>query len=257
MLAKRIGRQSKSKTKNIWGFLVSIFLCSGMLLKHELAFAIPSERYTVVTVDVRQQTLELFWADEQGQVFRHFDTLSKWLEPRGKNLVFAMNAGMYHYDFSPVGLLLIRGRELAPLNLDEGFGNFFLKPNGVFLWNKESAMVLESSEYPRYASTAVFATQSGPLILRHSQIHARFDPLSSSRHIRNGVGVKGNQVYFVISNQAVNFYEFAQYFRDELACTDALYFDGSISSMWAPSMGRGNNKNALGPIVGVVEDRKP
>ena len=69
--------------------------------------------------------------------------------------------------------------------------------------------------------------------------------------------MKGNQVYFVISNQAVNFYEFAQYFRDELACTDALYFDGSISSLWAPSMGRGNNKNALGPIVGVVEDRKP
>ena len=30
--------------------------------------------------------------------------------------LFAMNAGMYHEDFSPVGLFVEGGRELAPLN---------------------------------------------------------------------------------------------------------------------------------------------
>jgi uncharacterized protein YigE (DUF2233 family) len=43
-----------------------------------------------------------------------------------------MNAGMYHEDFSPVGLYVEDGKEIAPLNTADAPGNFFMKPNGVF-----------------------------------------------------------------------------------------------------------------------------
>ena len=71
------------------------------------------------------------------------------LRDRGRNLVFAMNAGMYQPDLSPVGLFVAAGQELAPLNAANGSGNFFLKPNGVFAVTATGARVVESSEYPR------------------------------------------------------------------------------------------------------------
>ncbi|RZI97880.1 MAG: hypothetical protein EOP39_27515, partial [Rubrivivax sp.] len=87
--------------------------------------------FTVVRVEAQQ--LRLFWQDDQGRQLRRLDKLSTWLRGQGKTLAFGMNAGMYHADASPVGLLVIDGREIAPLNLAGGEGNFFLKPNGVFL----------------------------------------------------------------------------------------------------------------------------
>ena len=44
--------------------------------------------------------------DESGAPFRRLDRLASWLKVRNKELRFAMNAGMYHADFSPVGLLV-------------------------------------------------------------------------------------------------------------------------------------------------------
>jgi len=88
--------------------------------------------YSVCRVDFRHDRLRLFLKDEAGQPFKNFDALSRSLSSRGELLVFAMNAGMYHADFSPVGLFVAGGGQLAPLNTAAGAGNFFLKPNGVF-----------------------------------------------------------------------------------------------------------------------------
>lgn len=58
---------------------------------------------------------------------------------------------------------------------------------------------------------------------------------------------------FVITEKQVNFYEFATYFRDQLHCQDALYLDGVISSLYAPSLQRDDRRAALGPMFGVVK----
>ncbi|BEP37021.1 phosphodiester glycosidase family protein [Variovorax sp. V59] len=219
-----------------------------------LASAAAAEpRYTVVKIDLRRERLELFLRDDTGAPFKRLDRLEAWLAARNRQLVFAMNAGMYHADFSPVGLLVQEGQEVAPLNLAAGTGNFFLKPNGVFLVSDEGRpRVVESSEYPALSRGVRLATQSGPLLLRRGVVHPAFIPDSDSRKIRNGVGVSGHTAIFVISEQPVNFYEFALYFRDVLRCRDALYLDGTVSALHSPALGRSDFTRELGPILGVA-----
>lgn len=213
--------------------------------------------FTVVRVNTASQNLQAFWGDERGQPFKQFDALSAWLRGQGKALVFAMNAGMYHRDSSPVGLLVIDGKQIAPLNTAAGDGNFFLKPNGVFLLGPSGPKVVATGEYPKLASGIRFATQSGPLLLRNGAIHPAFNAASTSRLIRNGVGVSGNTAFFVISEQPVTFHEMAVFFRDVLHCQDALYLDGVVSSLYSQELKRNDRRAELGPIVGVVSDRLP
>jgi len=210
-------------------------------------------RYTVVKVDLRTEKLELFLNDDAGVAFKRFDRLEAWLKARNRQLVFAVNAGMYHEDFSPVGLFVRDGREESPLNLADGAGNFFRKPNGVFLVSDAGPRVIESSEYPALAKSGVrLATQSGPLLLRHGVLHPALIPNSDSRKIRNGVGVSGHTAIFVLSETPVNFYDFALYFRDVLHCRDALYLDGTVSALHSKALRRNDFVRELGPILGVV-----
>ncbi|WP_432727237.1 phosphodiester glycosidase family protein [Variovorax sp. W6] len=228
-------------------------LLLGALLFAGLAgLAAADPRFTVVKIDLRKERLELFLRDDEGVPFKRFDRLDAWLKAHGRQLGFAMNAGMYHEDFSPVGLLVRDGREESPLNLADGAGNFFLKPNGVFLVSDAGPRVIESSEYPALAKGVRLATQSGPLLLRRGVVHPAFIPHSDSRKIRNGVGVIGHTAIFVISEVPVNFHEFALYFRDVLHCRDALYLDGTVSALHSPSLHRSDFVRELGPILGVA-----
>lgn len=218
-----------------------------------LAAAAPAnDLFTVVRVDTAR--LRLFWQDEKGQPLRRLDRLAAWLKGQGRTLTFGMNAGMYHADGGPVGLLVIDGRELAPLNLADGRGNFFLKPNGVFLVGADGARVVDAADYAAMPRDGVrFATQSGPLLLKHGQMHPAFRASSASRYVRNGVCAAGAQATFVISERPVTFHEFASFLRDELHCQDALYLDGAVSSLWSPGLGRSDRWHELGPLLGVTE----
>ena len=209
-------------------------------------------RFTTIRVDVRTERVEIFLRDDAGRAFRRFDRLNSWLAGRNERLLFAMNAGMFQPDLSPVGLLVQDGREVSPLNLSDGSGNFFLKPNGVFFISEWGPRVVESTEYPALARGVRLATQSGPLLVRGGALHPAFDPASTSRLTRNGVGVSGDTVVFVISEQPVNFYELAAYFRDELHCPDALYLDGVVSGLYSTDLRRNDATVDLGPIIGVV-----
>lgn len=214
------------------------------------------ERATVCRVDVSREHLQLFLRDGQGAPFNTFAAIDRWLKPRGEHLAFAMNAGMYRPDYSPSGLYIAEGRQLAPLETRRGHGNFFLKPNGVFLVSDQGAKVVETAEYPRLRERVLLATQSGPLLLRHGRLHPAFNPDSSSRLIRNGVGVDASGLaVFAISEVPVNFHEFALLFRDTLHCRDALYLDGNVSSLYSAQLGRSDRLADLGPIIGVTTPR--
>jgi uncharacterized protein YigE (DUF2233 family) len=208
---------------------------------------------TVCRIDIRSQPLQLFHRDEKGRPLKYFSGVNRLLKARNEQLVFAMNAGMYHSDFSAVGLLVIDGKELQPLNLDNAAGNFFLKPNGVFAVTDSGACILESSRYPHLDEQVQIATQSGPLLVIDGALHPAFREDSTSRNIRNGVGVLSkHEVVFAISEQPVTFYEFATLFRNGLGCKDALFLDATVSSLHSTNLERSDVRASLGPIIGAV-----
>lgn len=230
------------------------WICLAVASLLGLPAAAREPRYTVLRVDPRQPPLALYLGDERGRPFHSFKRLDAWLRARGQRLRLAMNAGMFEPDYSPVGLFVADGRELSPLNLREGEGNFYLKPNGVFLLDRDGrARVVEASRYPAFAQGARLATQSGPLLVEGGRLHPALDPRSRSRHLRNGIGIKDGEAIWAISDDKVSLYEFARYFRDELGCQDALYLDGTLSSLYAPQLKRADRRGKLGPILAAVE----
>jgi uncharacterized protein YigE (DUF2233 family) len=210
--------------------------------------------YVVCTFDVTKVRLRLFWAGADGKPYGTFATLADALKSRNERLAFAMNAGMFQPDFRPVGLYIEAGREIAPINTRSGPGNFHLKPNGIFYFDARHAGVMETSAFLRSGVRPDYATQSGPLLVQGGVFHPKIEATGTSEKIRNGVGVRdGHIVVFALSNEPVTFYRFASLFRDRLACPDALFLDGSISSLYAPALGRADGLLPLGPMVGVVE----
>ncbi len=211
---------------------------------------------TVCRVDLRQDRLKLFLKDSAGTPYNFFQRVEQSLAGVGQRLLFAMNAGMFREDYTPVGLLVLDGQQVHRLNLATGYGNFYLKPNGVFVLGASGAKIVETTEYRALTEPSTFATQSGPLLVHQGQVNSSLNPQGSSRLIRNGVGiVSANEVVFAISDDPVSFYEFASLFRDKLRCAEALYFDGNVSSLFAPALGRNDQHVPVGPIVAVTADK--
>lgn len=211
--------------------------------------------YTVCSFDPQSDSIRIFDRDPlTGQYFGSFANLSSSLWRRGLFTVFAMNGGMYHRNLSPVGLYVEYGRELKTIKTGFGWGNFHLKPNGVFYLEGNKAGVLETDAYVQSNIKPDFATQSGPMLLIDGNIHPRFLPESDSLNRRNGVGVSPDgKVHLVIVDTPVRFYDFATLFRDKLNVKNALYLDGSISSVEIPERNRRDDHSPLGPIIAVVE----
>lgn len=209
--------------------------------------------YAVCEAGINED-LRLFLTDPAGENLGSFDRVETQLESEGKALVFAMNAGMYHSDRRPVGLYIESGEEKAPLVTSEGPGNFGLLPNGVFCFGQDGYAVIESRRFADTPRVCDFASQSGPMLVIDGALHPRFLIDSTSRYVRNGVGVTadGNRAIFAISDRPVTFHEFGRLFRDVLDTPNALYFDGKVSRLYAPELNRSDFGFSLGPIVGLV-----
>lgn len=207
--------------------------------------------YTTCEVDPATDDLRLFLGDAEGAVYGSFRAVEQEVGP----LAFAMNAGMYHEDRSPVGLYRENGQEAMGLVTSAGPGNFGLLPNGVFCIGQGRADVIETLAFAARDPDCRYATQSGPMLVIDGALHPRFLPDSDSRNIRNGVGTSadGRRVVFAISGRAVTFHEFGRLFRDGLGLPQALYLDGKISRLHAPGLGRSDSGFSMGPIVGVVD----
>jgi uncharacterized protein YigE (DUF2233 family) len=208
----------------------------------------------VCEVDAAKEQLQLFLRDDQGKVYGQFSAIDAALAPDGQKLAFATNAGMYHADRSPVGLYIENQQQQMRLIPNAGPGNFGLLPTGVFCMRKGRADVYESFTFRDLGINCTHATQSGPMLVIDGALHPRFLIDSTSYYIRNGVGTSadGKRVVFAISRNAVTFHQFGRLFRDHLKLPSALYFDGNISRLHAPSVGRSDNGFMMGPVVGVV-----
>jgi uncharacterized protein YigE (DUF2233 family) len=152
-----------------------------------------------------------------------------------------------------VGHYLEPSGEVRGVITSDGPGNFGLLPNGVFCIGDGWAQVYESRAYAADRPECRFATQSGPMLVIDGELHPRFIDGGSSRYVRNGVGVTADgTVVAVISDGPVNFHTFGRFFRDGLGTPNALYFDGNISRLYAPELGRNDLGLPMGPILGAV-----
>lgn len=204
--------------------------------------------------------LRIFWKDANGTRYGQFSRLHEAMKQQGAALVFALNAGIFKLnqdDYSPCGLHIEDGRLLVPLNEEDGAGNFYLKPNGVFCVTDDGARIFETGEFAATGIKPRLALQSGPLLLRDNRIHPKFDPNSLSRLHRNGVGIANDgSVIFAMTKfrdgNRVNLHDFAELFR-HLGCRDALFLDGDISMMWTPEDGPAPAGNHFAAILGIIE----
>ncbi len=216
------------------------------------ATALASERYS----------LQLFWqSSDNNEPLLTFDALLATL-PNNETLNLAMNAGMYNENYAPIGYTVIEGKELKSLNTKEGGGNFHLLPNGVMWWDKAgNVQITESNALNEQLNNGDvqpwYATQSGPMLVINNEIHPQFNPDSSSIKLRNGAGVcRDGSIQLVNSDEPVTFYQFAELFKDELGCSNALFLDGGIASaLYAPSIDK-QDKKEMGVMIGLVENKE-
>ncbi len=222
-----------------------------------------SAAYIVCSFDLAKDDVRMFWKGAEGAPYKTFAALKDALAAKGQTLAFAMNGGMYDEDFSPVGLYVEDSKPLAPANTKTVTGepqdipNFYKKPNGVFYLADKTAGMMSTDAWLKQPPAAAFATQSGPMLVIDGQLHPAFIEGSTDRKRRNGVGIAGpTQVIFAITEDAVNFYDFARFFRDGLSCTNALFLDGgSAPGLYATELGRDDSPGhgGYGPIIAVVK----
>lgn len=204
-------------------------------------------------VDLKKQNLKFYWKNDKGENFKTFKSLNNWLNSKSEILVFAMNGGMYRKDLSPQGLFIENGIIKSKIDtLKNGYGNFYMQPNGIFYITKSNQGIICKTTNFRNENVK-YATQSGPLLLIDGKIHSKFRSGSKNINIRNGVGILPNgNLVFAMSKQKINFYDFANYFKS-LGCKNALYLDGFVSETYLPEKGFNKMGGNFGVIIGETK----
>ena len=92
------------------------------------------------------------------------------------------------------------------------------------------------------------------MLVIDGRLHPAIQDNGPSLHVRNGVGVdSADTAWFVISEDAVSFGRLARFFRDALGCRNALYLDGSVSSLWDRPAGRTDTNTRARTVVAVFD----
>ncbi|MEM6380348.1 MAG: phosphodiester glycosidase family protein [Bacteroidota bacterium] len=215
--------------------------------------------------------LKIYWKDDRGSArgnqYYSIENLNYRL---GGRLLFATNGGMFDGQFVPKGLYVENGRVKKELDIQpNGFGNFYLQPNGVFTVRDDNFMSIQSTEtfydlYPNAVQTGSalpgiqYATQSGPMLVTNGQLNPAFRPGSENQFLRSGVGIIDvYRTVFIISRYNINFYDFASVFKDIFQCENALFLDGQVSKMLckARPLLRSGEGGRFGTIIGISHRR--
>lgn len=190
------------------------------------------EKYKTTIVDLNKHELTLHWKNEKGEPYKSLFAIKKALEDRKQNILALTNAGIYGKDYAPLGLHIENRTVLRKLNKAKGGGNFFLKPNSVFLIDAKGPKIVRTEELKK-TDGIILATQSGPLLFDQKGIHPKFKKDSKSKYLRNAIGIrKDGKVVLALSRIPVTFWELSSYMKDEMECETAMYLDGAISQMW-------------------------
>jgi uncharacterized protein YigE (DUF2233 family) len=234
--------------------LVMLFSCMGHNASQEASVNGVENRF--VFYECSPQQIILKWKDANGNILGSLENFKSEVEREGRQLKFAMNAGMYLEDQSPQGLYIENGHMFKSLNTKKGSANFYLLPNGVFYINQQQQAAVVTTTAFTDTAQVKFATQSGPMLLIDGKIHPEFREGSTNVHLRNGLGILPNgNVLLAISTEKVNFFDFAKFFLNK-GCKQALYLDGYVSRAFGPSVGLDDLGGDFGVMLGVIDSTK-
>lgn len=222
-------------------------------------YKIDESKLLIYEVNPTNQQLDFYWKDAAGENYENFGILKKSLQKQNKELVFAMNGGMFRRDLSPQGLFIQNRKLLFETDTTQkGYGNFYMQPNGIFYLTKENkAIVCTTKDFIKKngKQTIKYATQSGPMLLIDGKIHSKFGKGSSNLHIRNGVGILPNgTILFAMSKEEINFYDLATFFKQK-GCKNALYLDGFVSKTYLPSQNWQQTDGIFGVIIAETKPK--
>ncbi len=133
-------------------------------------FSFEGHSYTLCEAPLSRFDIRIFWRRPDGAPYSYLSALPR-TDSKGGQLAFALNGGMFHPDYRPVGLYIEEGQELVRASRASGPGNFHLKPNGVFYAREGEAGVLETGAFLKLKPKAEFATQSGPMLEIDGKLH--------------------------------------------------------------------------------------
>lgn len=214
-----------------------------------------NNNFVTYSVNPKIDTIEFFWKDNQNKPFRSLQNLEKYITTENKDLVFAMNGGMFVQNNIPKGLYIENFKTLNPIDTLAGEGNFYMEPNGIFYVTTSNKSIIVSTKNFKTDSSIKFATQSGPMLIINGKINHVFKKHSKNLNTRNGVGIlkNGNPV-FVMSKKEINFYAFASLFKS-LGCENALYLDGFVSRAYFPEENWIQKDGDFGVIIGITKEK--
>jgi len=200
-------------------------------------------QYYAFTIKVSREAVNRFFIVENDLAMGH----SAWLDSVNSKDLFLTSASIVDSMCRPLGLLVNNGYEIQSINLNDGTGNFYLKPNGVFGVSMDGIDIFNTSNYG-ITKKYIWAIQSGPLLISEGSLHPLFDEKSISKHIRSGVGMFQNILgeeflVFAISKEEINFFQFASFFKEEFGCTNALNIESGRSVMAIPNLSNPSDKS--------------
>lgn len=204
-----------------------------------------------------RHTIHMVLGPKGSEPYRSLSQLAVSRPGKSHEVAFAMNGGMFDDAGQPIGYYVEEGERRHKLNRNEGYGNFHMMPNGVFYGDDEGHWAVRASKdfAASVSKRPDFGTQSGPMLVIAGKLHPRIDKDGQSLKLRNAVGIdRQGRAHFVISDEPISFGKLARYFRDDLKCANALFLDGSVSSLWDPEHARVDGGPPLGPLI-VVEKR--
>jgi len=190
-----------------------------------------------------------------GSPYRSLRAYADAVSNEDKSIAFAMNAGMFEKEGEPIGYYVEDKKRLVELDRDDGAGNFYMKPNGVF-YGTGGKWRVTSTEwfFKTVRDRPAFGTQSGPLLVTGGKLHPEIADDGPSKAVRNGVGVDAaGKAHFVLSETPVSFGLLARFYRDELKTDNALFLDGNVSALWDPATERLDVGAPIGPILVVTK----
>ncbi|MFN8263739.1 MAG: phosphodiester glycosidase family protein [Chitinophagales bacterium] len=227
-------------------------------------FTFKDVKYYLCVVDLQSktQTINFHLKNKEGKSYNSISALLKDKELDSLDFLMVTNGGMYTPNHEPQGLFIEKGKTIKPIdesNVNNNT-NFYLFPNGVFyVDSNNNANIKTTTEYSKLNKTlhTKYATQSGPMLVIDNKIHEKFVQGSKNINIRSGVGIMDNKrVIFLISDGAVNFWDFATVFKDIFGCKNALYLDGAISLMYLNKVNPSDVGGNFGPLISITKRKK-